>query len=169
MYQAEDEVSCLRTQPSASGVWLEPETAQYQVERSATEPLGSTLNEFKNSQVEWMGCGFTLNLLSLLESARLFISPILSVAIKGSGLTRCVAVKLNFWPYIRQYTSRNENFEDRSCVDPESFCRGGPTLRGYFVDEGIQIPLKAGHHWPAREMPFKWPFIECWLVSFVIF
>ena len=41
--------------------------------------------------------------------------------------------------------------------------------------EGIQIPLKAGHHHPASETPFKWhslagrcrPNIECWLDSFV--
>ena len=41
--------------------------------------------------------------------------------------------------------------------------------------ERIQIPLKAGHHRPASETPFKWPagrwwpYIECWLGSFVIF
>ena len=32
----------------------------------------------------------------------------------------------------------------------------------------IQIPLKAGHHRPPSETPFKWPDIECWLGSFVI-
>ena len=26
------------------------------------------------------------------------------------------------------------------------------------VDEGIQIPLKAGHHRPASEKSFKWRF-----------
>ena len=24
--------------------------------------------------------------------------------------------------------------------------------------ERIQTPLKAGHHWPPNEMPFKWRF-----------
>ena len=41
----------------------------------------------------------------------------------------------------------------------------------------IQIPLKAGHNWPASETPFKWHFacvpmmanIEFWHASFVIF
>ena len=32
-----------------------------------------------------------------------------------------------------------------------------------------QIALKAGHHRPTSETPFKWPIIECWLGSFVIF
>ena len=26
------------------------------------------------------------------------------------------------------------------------------------VAEGIQIPPKAGHHWPASETTFKWRF-----------
>ena len=48
------------------------------------------------------------------------------------------------------------------CTDPESFVRGSNfffLMRG----ERIQIPLKAGHHWPASETPFtctpfKWRF-----------
>ena len=44
------------------------------------------------------------------------------------------------------------------------------------LDEGIRIPLKAGHHRPACETPFQWRFadvpmmahIECWHGSFVI-
>ena len=43
-------------------------------------------------------------------------------------------------------------------TDPESFFRGGPTLRMFFfflllflVNEWIQMPLKSGHHRPARE------------------
>ena len=51
----------------------------------------------------------------------------------------------------------------RSCADPNSFVRGGPTLQlrqrffflFTFVDEGremrIQMPLKVGHHRPASE------------------
>ena len=51
-----------------------------------------------------------------------------------------------------------------TCVDPESFVREGPTLKTLFffscflVDEGgerIQIKLKAGHHRPTSEVPFK--------------
>ena len=43
------------------------------------------------------------------------------------------------------------------CADPASFVRGGPTLSCFFfVDEGIFIPLKAGHHQPTNETPFKW-------------
>ena len=46
----------------------------------------------------------------------------------------------------------------------------------FFLDEGIRIPLKAGHHRPASETPFQWRFadvpmmahIECWHGSFVI-
>ena len=54
-----------------------------------------------------------------------------------------------------------------SCADPESFVRGGPILTTIFfiilflVDKGrvrIQIPLLAGHQWPASETPFKWRF-----------
>ena len=49
------------------------------------------------------------------------------------------------------------------CADPEGFVRGGPTLTFFFfvfvflIRGGrIQIPLKAGHCWPAAEMPLKW-------------
>ena len=70
-----------------------------------------------------------------------------------------------------------------ACADPENFVRGGPTLTTYLFflklmrGEMIQIPLKAGHHQPASETPFKWRFaggpmmvhIECWPGSFVIF
>ena len=53
-----------------------------------------------------------------------------------------------------------------ACADPESFFfRRGPILTTFFLDEGIQIPLKANHHWPASETPN----IECWFGSFVIF
>ena len=55
-----------------------------------------------------------------------------------------------------------------SCADPESFARGGPTLRTFFFSfsfffflmrgKKIQITLKAGHHRPASETPFKWRF-----------
>ena len=52
-----------------------------------------------------------------------------------------------------------------ACADPESFVRGGPTLT-FFVcfvfsrvdGERIEMPLKVGHHWPAREIPIKWRF-----------
>ena len=46
-------------------------------------------------------------------------------------------------------------------MDPESFARGGQTLATFFFFDGgerIQIPLKAGHHLPASETPFKWRF-----------
>ena len=52
-----------------------------------------------------------------------------------------------------------------TCADPESFFRGGPTLTSFFFAfffsfffkflEGLQIPLKAGHHRPASETPFN--------------
>ena len=47
-----------------------------------------------------------------------------------------------------------------SCVDPERFFRGGPTLNFvvFLVDEVIQILIKGGHHRPASETPFKWRF-----------
>ena len=47
------------------------------------------------------------------------------------------------------------------CADPECFVRGGPTLTTFFFSmrgKRIQIALKAGHHRPASEMPFKWRF-----------
>ena len=45
-----------------------------------------------------------------------------------------------------------------SLVFQESFVRGGPALTTFLADEGRedQITLKAGHHRPASEMPFKW-------------
>ena len=49
----------------------------------------------------------------------------------------------------------NEN-KHRSCTDPESLFRGGPTFS--LVNERCQIPLKSGHHRPASETPFKWRF-----------
>ena len=67
----------------------------------------------------------------------------------------------------------------QQCMDPKSFDRGGPTLTVFFftVDERNQIPRKAGLHWLASEMPLngfslagqRWPNIECWLGSLVIF
>ena len=48
---------------------------------------------------------------------------------------------------------------------PRKFCqRGGGSnfdnVFFYFVEEELedQIPLKAGHHRPASETPFKWRF-----------
>ena len=43
----------------------------------------------------------------------------------------------------------------------ESFYQRGSNFDNVFfylflVDEGIQIPLKAGHRLPATETPFKW-------------
>ena len=43
---------------------------------------------------------------------------------------------------------------------------GGQILTCFFVSfvfklmrgEGIQLPLKAGHHRPTKETPFKWRF-----------
>ena len=45
-----------------------------------------------------------------------------------------------------------------TCADPESFFQRGPTFFLFLVDEGIQIPLKAGQHRPASETPYKWRF-----------
>ena len=49
-----------------------------------------------------------------------------------------------------------------SCVDPESFVRGDPTLITFFKlmrGEMIQKPLKAGHRRPpAKCYLFKWRF-----------
>ena len=41
------------------------------------------------------------------------------------------------------------------------FCQrggGGGGGRGVMRGGRIQIPLKAGHYWPASDMPFKWHF-----------
>ena len=52
-----------------------------------------------------------------------------------------------------------------ACTDPESFVRGDPILTFFFCfffslmrGGRIQIPLLAGHQWPASETPFKWRF-----------
>ena len=48
-----------------------------------------------------------------------------------------------------------------ACADSDSFIRGSPTLTTIFlVDEGIQIPLIAGQHWPTSKTPFKWGFAD---------
>ena len=41
----------------------------------------------------------------------------------------------------------------------------------FFCGDGerIEMPLKVGHHRHASETPLKWPTIECWFGSFVIF
>ena len=41
-----------------------------------------------------------------------------------------------------------------TCADQEIFTEGL-----FLVDDGIQVPLKAGHHRPASETPFKWRFV----------
>ena len=43
---------------------------------------------------------------------------------------------------------------------PRKYFQRGTTLPAFFfrVDEGIQIPLKAGYHPTARETPLKWRF-----------
>ena len=48
----------------------------------------------------------------------------------------------------------------KSCWDSKSFARGGPALTTFFcfvfMEGGrIQIPLKAGHHLPASETPWR--------------
>ena len=50
-----------------------------------------------------------------------------------------------------------------SCADPESFARGGLTLKRVFLfslmnEGGSKIPLKAGHHLSASNTPYKWRF-----------
>ena len=46
-----------------------------------------------------------------------------------------------------------------TCPHIESFVRGGQTLTTFFpwlMREGrFQIPLKAGHHWPACNTPLN--------------
>ena len=50
----------------------------------------------------------------------------------------------------------------RTCADPESFVRGGPTLTIFFsslIRGGrIKIPLLTAHHGPTSETSFKWRF-----------
>ena len=68
----------------------------------------------------------------------------------------------------RKFCQRGSNSEKCFC-----YCFFQLIRRG----ERIQITLKAGHHRPNRETPFKWHFadgflrpnIVCWLGSFVIF
>ena len=47
-------------------------------------------------------------------------------------------------------------YSETACADPESFARGGPIF--FIRGKRIQIALKADHHRPASEMPFKWRF-----------
>ena len=59
-----------------------------------------------------------------------------------------------------------------ACADQESFVTEVTPQKVFFWlmrGRRIQIPLKAGHHRPVRETPFKWPNFECWLGSFLIF
>ena len=35
---------------------------------------------------------------------------------------------------------------------------GGSNFFSLMSGERLQIPLKAGHHWPASDMPFEWRF-----------
>ena len=49
----------------------------------------------------------------------------------------------------------------RSCADPKSFVRECPTLTMFvFMRDGqrIYIELKASHHQPISETPFKWRY-----------
>ena len=50
----------------------------------------------------------------------------------------------------------------KACADPESYVRGDPLLKTFFFlamrGGMIQITLKAGHHRPTSETPFKWRF-----------
>ena len=52
--------------------------------------------------------------------------------------------------------------DEDPCAHPERFVRWGATLTTFFPFlfrvERIHISLKAGHHRPAREAPFKWRF-----------
>ena len=63
-----------------------------------------------------------------------------------------------------------------SSEDPENFVRGGPTLTTVFlVEEGREYPNTtiswslSDRHRNAIEMAIRWPYIECWLGSFLIF
>ena len=60
------------------------------------------------------------------------------------------------------HSPNNENNKEHGSwlSDPESLVRGGPTLTSVFRRKrrSKQIPLKAGHHRPASETPFKWRF-----------
>ena len=69
----------------------------------------------------------------------------------------------------------------RSCADPESFVRGGPTLKTFFRGErGSKlnkyhykraiIDPRAKRHLNGVSLACRWwPNIECWLGSYVIF
>ena len=82
---------------------------------------------------------------------------------------------LLIWTFISSYLNLfdfNLIFNYRSHLSkharPRKFCQKGSN--GFFFlirgekTQRLEIPLKAGHHRPASETPFK-----CWLGSFVIF
>ena len=54
--------------------------------------------------------------------------------------------------------------DEMACADPESFVKVGPTLTllffflCFFFSWWGQITLKAGHHRPTSDTPFKWRF-----------
>ena len=59
-----------------------------------------------------------------------------------------------------------------TCSDPESFVRGGPNLIMFFsLIRGQRIPIPpAKRHLNSVSLAGRrWPNIECWLSSFVIF
>ena len=48
------------------------------------------------------------------------------------------------------------------CANPEIFVRGGPTFTIFFlVDEGIQIPLRVGHHRPQEKRHLNGVSLAC--------
>ena len=52
----------------------------------------------------------------------------------------------------KKSTKKTQKSTTKSCADPESFVRGGPTLT-FLDDDG-----REGHHPPSSETPFKWRF-----------
>ena len=55
--------------------------------------------------------------------------------------------------------SKQQNQMTNPCADPDKYVRRLFVVLGFFFQflkgERIQIPLKAHHHRPARETPFK--------------
>ena len=68
-------------------------------------------------------------------------------------VTHLIGFMLNI---LHAFCRQTQSLFKASCTDLESFVRGNTALTTFFsffflVDEGrerIQIPLKAGHHWP---------------------
>ena len=59
---------------------------------------------------------------------------------------------------------------NHACEDPGSFVRGGPTLTTFFfiLREDPNTTPPAKRHLNGVSLAYRgWPYIECWLRSFV--